>query len=317
MPNPMPGDVHINVPLTNISIAYIQQQMKFIAGQVFPVVPVQKQSNRYFVYEKEDWFRLEAQERAPASESAGGGWRIDNTPNYYCKKYAIHKDIDDDTRANADQPIDMDRDATLYVTQQLLLKREKIFVDNYFVTGIWTDVTGGTDFTKWSDLTNGDPITDVDTYRNNVGALTGYEPNTLVLSPGVFATIKNHPSIIERVKYTQRATITTEILAGLFELDRVLVPKGVINSAAEGLDDTDFIFAEGALLVYAAPNPSIMQPSGGYSFSWVGLLGAGSEGNRIKSIRIDEIESDRIEGELACDLKVVATDLGVFFSDPV
>ena len=317
MPNPMPGDVHINVPLTNISIAYIQQQMKFIAGQVFPVVPVQKQSNRYFVYEKEDWFRLEAQERAPASESAGGGWRIDNTPNYYCKKYAIHKDIDDDTRANADQPIDMDRDATLYVTQQLLLKREKIFVDNYFVTGIWTDVTGGTDFTKWSDLTNGDPITDVDTYRNNVGALTGYEPNTLVLSPGVFATIKNHPSIIERVKYTQRATITTEILAGLFELDRVLVPKGVINSAAEGLDDTDFVFTEGALLVYAAPNPSIMQPSGGYSFSWVGLLGAGSEGNRIKSIRIDEIESDRIEGELACDLKVVATDLGVFFSDPV
>ena len=116
MPIPTPGDVHVNRPLTNISIAYIQEATAFIADKVFPTVPVQKQSDRYFKYLKEDWFRSEAKERAPATESAGSGWRIDNTPTYYATVFAVHKDVDDFTRANSDEPIDMDRDATLWVT---------------------------------------------------------------------------------------------------------------------------------------------------------------------------------------------------------
>ena len=68
MPNPLVSDVHVNQPLTNISIAYIQQATAFIADKVFPNVPVQKQSDRYFQYLKEDWLRVEAQERAPATE---------------------------------------------------------------------------------------------------------------------------------------------------------------------------------------------------------------------------------------------------------
>lgn len=89
--NPTAGDVHVNAPLTNISIAYMQKAEMFIADKVFPMVPVQKQSDRYFVYPKGAWFRSEAKERAPGTESAGSGFEIDNTPTYYCKVTAIHK----------------------------------------------------------------------------------------------------------------------------------------------------------------------------------------------------------------------------------
>ena len=46
-------------------------------------------------------------------------------------------------------------------------------------------------------------------------------------------------------------------------------------------------------------------------------LGAGPSGNRIKRFRMEQIASDRIEGEMAFAAKLVAADLGVFFEDAV
>ena len=125
MGQPTASDVHVNKPLTNISIAYMQKAEKYIAGQIFPVIPVQKQSDRYFKYNKGDWFRTEADLRAPGTESKGVGFTIDNTPTYYADVYAVHKDVDDQTRANADAPLNVDKDATMFVTNQLLLKRRR------------------------------------------------------------------------------------------------------------------------------------------------------------------------------------------------
>src|SRR5208282_1783572 len=146
MPQPTRSDVHVNKPLTEISIAYIQRAQDFIADKVFPIVPVLKQSDRYFSYTKDYWFRTAAAKRAPASESAGSGFLINNTPNYFADVWAVHQDIDDQTRTNADQPIDLDRDATLFVTQNLLLRREIQFVNNYMAIDIWTGGPGGVDY---------------------------------------------------------------------------------------------------------------------------------------------------------------------------
>ena len=42
---PSRGDVHVNRPLTNISIAFLQTQEAFVADRVFPNIPVTKQSD--------------------------------------------------------------------------------------------------------------------------------------------------------------------------------------------------------------------------------------------------------------------------------
>ena len=57
MPSPTQADVHINVPLTNVSVAYMQSSSSFIADKVFPKVPVNKQSDLYWKYSKSDWRR--------------------------------------------------------------------------------------------------------------------------------------------------------------------------------------------------------------------------------------------------------------------
>ena len=91
MPNisPSAGDVHVNRPLTNISIAYMQDQTNFVAGRVFANIPVTKQSDAYFTYERGSWNRDEMQERAPGTESAGGTYDV-APETYYARNRAFH-----------------------------------------------------------------------------------------------------------------------------------------------------------------------------------------------------------------------------------
>ncbi len=328
MATPLPGDVHVNRPLTNILVGYMQNAAAFVADRVFPNVPVQKQSDRYFVYNRGDFYRDTMAKRAPGTESAGDGFKVDNTPSYFCDKWALHKDIDDDLRANADDPLNLDRDTTLFLAQKAMLNREASFVTNYFTTGVWTgagvDVSGvsaspaGNSVLQWNDA-NSTPITDVKNYASTVQGATGYRPNKLVVGRQVWDKLSEHPDIIARIQYsssnTNPAIVTKQAVAALFEIDEVLVMEAVKNTAAEGATDAvSFIGGKSALLVYAAPNASIMQPSAGYTFSWTGLLGAGAMGGRTKTMRLDWLNSDRVEVEQAYAQKVVAADLGVFFS---
>jgi hypothetical protein len=190
MPQPTSQQVHVDAILTNISVAYMQQQANFIASRVFPIVPVSKQSDKFFTYTKNDWFRDEAQRRADATESAGGGYGL-STDTYHADVFAFHKDIGDQTRANADAPIQVDREAAEFVTMRLLLKMETQFVSSFFTTGVW-----GTDDTPsnlWSDYTSSDPLGDVEDGKRAILSTTGFEPNTLVLGYDVFRSLKNHP----------------------------------------------------------------------------------------------------------------------------
>lgn len=324
MAEPTIRQVHVNQPLTQISIAYIQDTDMFIATDVFPNIPVQKQSDRYYKYLKKDWYRDVARKRAPATESAGGGYNLDNTPTYFCERYSIHKDVADEIRANADDVINMDRDATEWVTQMMLLRREKQWANNFFTNGVWgTELDGvpgvpnAGEFKQW-DQADSTPIEDIREQSVAVAELTGFRPNTLVLSPHVYTALSNHADILDRIKYTQQGVVTTDILAGLFDVERVLIAWGTENIAADSADaDMNFVFGKHALLAYANPAPSILQPSAGYTFSWQGLLGAGAAGTRIRQFRMEELNADRIEGDLAMDMKVIAEDLGVFFENAV
>jgi hypothetical protein len=317
MPQPAQNQVHINRPLTNISTAYIQDSKDFIADKVFPMVPVEKRSDLYFTYAKDFWFRTQAQKRADSTESAGSGFTI-STDNYFCDVWAVHKDIGDQIRANTDMPINLERDTTQFVMQQLLLRRELQFFKSYFVTNTWTGNGASNDFTPavtW-DSTGSTPINDIDFLKNQIKRTTGKMPNTLVVTPDIFTALKNNASILDRIKYTQRGMLTEDLLASIFGVDKFLVAYVTNDTTAEGLTASyAYLISNMALLVYAAPSPSILQPTGGYIFTWNGFLGAGAFGNRIKSFRLVKLDADRIEGEMAYSMKLVGPDLGVLLNN--
>lgn len=317
---------HIDRALTNMSVAYIQEEKNFIANSVFPQIPVKKQSDTYFVYNKGDFFRDEARVRSGASESVGGEYGVEAADPYYCRVHAFHKDVTEQDRANYDEPLDADADATDFVTQKMLIRRERIWAERYFKPGVWTTEITGTDTTPGQNETlqfdklGSNPIMDVSNAIVNMASTTGYRPNTLVLTPAVFYALKNHEDILDRIKYTQKGIVTSDLIATLFEVDKVLVAWSVVNTANQGADDEiGFIMGKHMLLAYVNPRPAIKKPSAGYIFSWTGLKGAGAYANRMVRIPMDllGIGTERIEGEIAFDAKVIAQDLGVFFKDIV
>lgn len=325
---PTPGDVHVNTPLTNISVAMLQAQAHFVASQVFPNVPVTKQSDRYWTIPRGHFNRDEMKIRALAAESEGVIYEVDSTPTYYCPVYALHHDVPDQTRSNADSVLDLDRQATELLVLKALLKREKVFAANYLTGSVWgSTITGvsGTPTTnqvkQWND-DNADPIGDVLTYKTSVLEKTGFEPNTLVVGQAVHDKLVRHPDIMEITKYggtpQNPAVVTPQALASIFGVERYLVMKAIENTSGQGIADShSFIGGKKALLVYSAPNPGLLVPTGGYTFSWTGYLGAGRDGQRIKKFRMEPNASDRVEIEIAFDQKLVAADLGVYFASIV
>lgn len=316
MPQPTKSDVHVNKPLTSISIAYLQDQNEFVASKVFPNIPVRKQSDVYFTYPRGDWFRTDAQKRAPATESAGSGFRV-GTDNYLCDVQALHDDVDDQMRANSDEPLEPDRDATEFVTRGMLLRREKDFMGSYFTTGIWTGSTTGTDIvpgTLW-DVATSTPIANI---RAEIGAMkkkTGFRPTKLTLAEDVWNVLQDNADFLDRISVNQRKIVTTDLLAAVLGLDEVLIAGGIENTANEGATDVmAWLATKDALLTYSPARPSRRMPSAGYTFSWTGYLGAGQDGLRISRFRMQQLRADRVEGEMAYDQKLVAADLGVFFN---
>jgi hypothetical protein len=315
MPQPTASDVHVDAILTSISVAYMQAATDFIASQVFPVIPVDKQSDKYFTFTKGDWFRDEAAVRAPNSESVGSGFNI-STDNYSALTYAIHKDIDDQTLANADIPLNPRREAAQFVTQRMLLRREIQFATDFFTTSVWgTDVTPSN---LWSDYAASDPIDNIETGKQTILTNTGFMPNTLVLGYQVFRQLKHHPDIIDRFKYTSSNNVTADILARLFEVDRVLVTRAIKNTAVEGASNSfSFVHGKHALLCYVPASPSLMTPAAGYTFAWRGVSDGMGATIGTSSFPMRQLRSERIESQMAWDNKVVSSDLGYFFNGAV
>ena len=93
---------------------------------------------------------------------------------------------------------------------------------------------------------------------------------------------------------------------------------GIENTAAEGVTDVMArIGGKTALLVYAAPAPGLMAPSGGYTFAWTGLLGSGALGTRMRKMRDERAEADRLEITMAFTHSLVSADLGQFYISAV
>jgi len=318
MPQPTSSQVYIDAILSNIAIAYLQNQTDYIATKVFPVVPVDRQSGKYFLFDKNSFLRDQMERRAPSTESAGSGY-TESTDSYLCDVFALHKDISDQVRANSQPPNDPDVNATQYLTQMALIKQEVQWTSDYFTTSVWaTDKVGTTDFVKWTDYTSSTPLTDLRTGIRTIKINTGFTPNKLVLGYDVWNVLQDHPDLIDRLKVTDNKMMTTQALAALLRIDEVLVCNAVKATNNEGATGAyDFVQGKNALLCYAAPSPSIDTPSAGYTFMWSGVSHGMGLNAAIKNIPMPHLESDRLEIQMAWDNKVSATDLGYFYSAAV
>lgn len=325
--SPSTGVVHVNRPLTNISVAFIQRESAFIAHRVFPFIPVRKQSDLFITYDRGEFNRDEMTIRRAATETSGSSYTLGND-SYRCVSRGHHKDIPDIVRANTDRPIQLDKEATIFLSHKALLNREINWAADFFVTGIWTneDVgiasspVAGTSFIFWNDAAS-TPIEDIRAAKRTILQSTGFMPNVMTLQRAVYDALIDHPDIVGRLdrgQTTGLALVKRAQLAVLFELDEILIMDAIQNSAAEGATNVhDFIGGKHALLSYRPAAPGLMTPTAGYTFGWTGYLGAGAFGGHMDRFRMKAIKSTRVEIETSYDQKLVAADLGFMFLNAV
>lgn len=306
---PAVADVHVDGLLTNLSIAYIQTEADFVASQMSSAIPVRKQSDIIPRYDKNAWFQDEAQKRAPATETAGSGYTVDNTLKYFAEEYGFHKDIPDEVRDNEDSPYNTDNDARIYVTEKLLIKEDVLLADVIFKSGVWETDKTPTDL--WDDYGLSVPITDIETGRDTIHSITARDPNRLLLGRLVWSQLKHHPLLLERFKYTQAGIITTDLVSRVIDVDRIVIGQSIKATNVEGASEAyAYNFGKNALLAFVNPRPSLLTPSAYYTFRWINTAGRQATIRRLRNVWK---RFERIEGFFNIDHVVTGKDLGYFF----
>lgn len=306
---PTMHEVHVDAPMTNLSIAYRNEA--YIADRVFPYVKVNKQSDKFFKFDKESWFRDEAGVRAPGTRAPRVEYAITVGGPYACVEYAAAKGIPDEIVANADNPLAPDREGTEFVTDKLLLKLERDVADLLFTAANWTN-SGAPSNGQW-DLDSSDPIADItgssgvrETMRQSIGCY----PNTMVMGATVWAALQRHPDILDRVKYTQLGIVTEALVAQLFQVQRLLVGTAIYNSAPEGSSSSlGDIWGKFVWLGWVPPAAGLMIPAAGYTFVW--------KDRQVERFREDQEKQDVVTASMNWDVKVTSADSGYLLTSVV
>lgn len=324
-----PSAVHIDAPLTNLTIAFVQETTGFIADRVFPKVPVTKKTDKYYIYDRAQFNRTgEVKARAPRTQAPRIGMTL-STDTYSTDVFSLATDFDFETLANEDAALDVRSAAASMLTSQLLIDREIKWASTYFTGGVWTTdwdgvagAPGANQVRQWSDYTNSTPIQDVTTIKRTVQLKSGgFKPNVMVVGKEVRDTLINHPDILVRLNggatVTNTALVTDAKLAEIFDVEEFLVMETVKNAGLEGLTESNAFIGGKAVAFYYRPRAAgLMIPSAGYIFTWDELENASGHGISIKSYTGDYLAIDGIaevlEANMAYDHKVVSADLGAF-----
>lgn len=313
MPQPYISSVHVNQPLTNFSVAVWQSQ-GYAWNSVRPV-RINHQSDLYRTYDQDYWFRQgQVLDRASGTESVGSGYTV-STATVVTRRPSFHQDIADPVRRNADPSINLDREAAEFTAMQLNIELERRWQTAVFATSIWNaDTTPGT---LW-DVATSDPIADMEARALVMQANTGRRPNTGYFGAQAYSDgLKNHPDLLDRIKYTQRGIVTPDLIAAALDLDRVVIATATRNTANEGATRSmDFIAGQtNALLTYNSPTVGLLTPTAWQSFVWPEAGTANEFGVATKKYRLEEkLESDRVETEVWIQFVVTSALLGEFFS---
>ena len=304
------GDVHIDAVLTNISLGWGNNGL--VGDILFPAVPVRKQSDKYYVFGRESWVPETSDYRGPGSEANEiPGLKVSLSP-YYAQEHALQIPVTDEERENADSPLSPDRDGTELVTSKIQLGRE-VAIRNLvtdvtkFATGMSTTLSGTS---QWGDYVNSDPTATIRAGVRAVHAKLFMEPNLALIPYQVMSVLQDHPKIIERIKYSERAILTPEIIAAVLGLQRVVIPGAGIGAGAPGTPGvavtTSYLWGKDVLLAWVPNRPGLRVPAFGYEFVW-GYPGAGVQA--VDRWREEKRKSDLIRVGRRYDLKLVGTEI--------
>ncbi len=299
---PEVSQVHIDTALTHVSVAY--RNGDYIADEVAPRVAVRKQSDKYFVYDPQrEMIRQTPDLRSPGAEATEVDFAL-SSDSYFCEDHALEAAIPDEERENADPPLQPDIDRTELLTEKIALNRE-IALETLLRTATMIPVTSLDPTEHWNDPAT-DPLQYFQLARESIFQNAQRRANVVVLPYRVFDVLRNHPRIVERIKYTTAGVVTEQLLAQVLDVDRVLVPRAFKNIARKGQPPICVSVWENEVFVlHVPPRPALKQVMAAATFVWTGV-GGSVGGWLVERWRENRRKADMIRVQMYYDHKLIA-----------
>lgn len=261
-------DVHLDVPLSNFAVsAFAEGDDQFVAEQLMPEVPVGNKSDKYYIIDKGNFFRVEDTKRAPKSRANRVTFGV-SSESYNAENYALAGDNAIEDVANADNALMLRQNTVRLVTTQLRRDQERRIAN--LVTSI-SNVGSGVQLTgtnKWGDSAS-DPIADVTTGHAFMRSQTGLVANTAVIDWDTLQVVRRHPLLLDMFKYTSGGRVTDAQLMEVFKVQRMLVGMGIVENALEGgTSSMTNIWGNNLVLAHVGANTGMQSVTFGVRFRW-------------------------------------------------
>lgn len=257
------GDVHVDQVLTNLSIGY--HPFGMVAERVAKVVPVKKESDKYYIWNRDTAFRVDSTGsmslRADGTESKEIDFGL-STATYSAEEYALKALITDRQKDNADDILKL-RESKMRRLQDLILLEQEIRVATLLTTaGNWDAANTSTPGVKWDAAASVTIEKNIDDAKEVVRAAIGLEPNTIVIPAPIAKVAKRDSSIRELIKYTQNDLLVNGDLPPTMFGMNVIIPGATYATAAEGASSQTYssVYGESVILLYVSPEPVIDAP---------------------------------------------------------
>lgn len=310
---PEPRTLHVDQILTDLSLKYRNEAM--IWPLVMPVVKVNKRSDKFVKYNKEDSYKLSDDKIGPKSLPNEVDWGT--TPdNYSVKDHALGDWVGQEAIDNADAPVQVEIDTNEFLNLQLDIAQEQrvaivVFAPGTYPTGNKVQLSGTGQWGSTADDPIGNVLTAIETCFQRA--------NTIIMGADVWQIFRKLPEVLDAVKGAtrQQATpgglATVEECKGLFEVQNWLVGRGRYITSKEGQTATYArLWGKHCAALHLESEPSIRSITFGLTFA-----------EMLRQTQRDFDPKRGVKGahyfKVAwnSDEKVIASDLGYFIQDAV
>lgn len=314
----MPEIKTVSRLLTNVSVHYRNES--YVAQRLLPVLPVPSIAGEYVKYRKEDAFTIPDHRRGPKSQAREVDWASENE-KYKLDPYALKDFVADrDQNTGKADGMDLEIDTTDFLTNLLMLGREKRLANILTDTSVMTNNTTLSGTSQFSDYVNSDPLPALTACRDACFV----KPNTMVISEDVWAKLQFHPRIVKAIHPLGDGSGIVDLFqfGSLLNIANVYVPNGKHNIAARGKPGVyRNIWGKDIVMAYVSPAETKKAVTLGWDFTLShGPLEDGEEMTfRVRTWRDESTGGGGtwVEADYEAEAAIVCPDVGFLIKNAV
>jgi hypothetical protein len=306
---PLQSQIYADPILSNVSIAY--QNAQHVADMVFPEVQVATRTGIYYKYGKEK-FTQKNDLRAPGTYANQVKYSLTKVTYGPLLDHSLDIKIEDEITDDAVAPLDPAFDAVETLTEMISVNKELDAYNQCSNGSVITQNVTLSGTSRWDDYANSDPIGDfvtaIDTVKKAV--VKTAKELTILIGYEAFSVLRNHPQMLERIKYSERGIITSDVLREVLGVKQVIIGESEYNTANENQTASmSYIWGKNAWVMYIVPSPTIRTVTFGYTLR--------KGGRQVLRFRDDRAESEFVRVKDYYQQHIMASDAAYLMTSVV